>query len=173
MSGRSVLAIDPGPKTSGVVLYDGGVGFAMGECENIAVLSVLNRNNAVVIERMQFYGSLVGAPVLETLRWSGRFEQRALDQGATVQRVYYADVRQHFCGGGFKKAKESHVRAAVLDRFGGRAVAVGTKHAPGPLYSVKSHAWSALALALLWWDRSQGLEDGTDTALTPQRTTDA
>ena len=44
-------------------------------------------------------------------------------------------------------------RAALIDRFGGKDKAIGCKSAPGPLYSVKADAWSALALATTFADR--------------------
>jgi hypothetical protein len=46
------------------------------------------------------------------------------------------------------QAKDANIRQAILDRFGGKEKAIGKKANPGPLYGVKSHLWSALAVAL-------------------------
>lgn len=157
-----VLAIDPGPVTSGFVVYDGvHVVVAAGALANSDLVEYISFEAGrgeglhVALERIQFYGAAVGGAVFETLFWSGRFAQAAAERQVPVHRLYFADVKKHFCGG--RRVKESHIRQAVLERFGGRGAALGVKAHPGPLYSVKSHAWSALALALLWWDRSRDL----------------
>ena len=56
---------------------------------------------------------------------------------------------------GSARAKDANVRQAIIDRFagvGGKAVAVGTKKNPGPLYGISNHKWSALALCITWID---------------------
>ena len=60
--------------------------------------------------------------------------------------VYREDVKLHLCGS--PRAKDANIRQALIDRWGGKAEAVGTVKKPGPLYGVKSHAWSALAVAV-------------------------
>jgi hypothetical protein len=48
------------------------------------------------------------------------------------------------------------IRAALIARWGGEAVAIGgkgrgkAKTPRGPLHGVASHAWSALAVAVTW-----------------------
>lgn len=59
-------------------------------------------------------------------------------------------VKLHLCGS--MRAKDGNIRQALVDRFGGQAQAVGTKKAPGPLFGLSSHRWSALAVAVTWWD---------------------
>ena len=59
---------------------------------------------------------------------------------------------------GSARAKDANVRQAIIDRFagvGGKAVAVGTKKTPGPLYGISNHKWSALALCLVWIDKKK------------------
>ena len=86
----------------------------------------------------------VGKDVFETCLWIGRFIQCA---GADrVRLVYRKDVKLHICN--HPRAKDANIRAAIIDRYGGKAEAVGTKKSPGPLYAVKSHAWAALAVAI-------------------------
>jgi hypothetical protein len=60
--------------------------------------------------------------------------------------VYRKDIKLAFCG--TCKAKDANVRQALIDRFGEQ----GTKLNPGRLYGIKKDMWSALAVALFWYD---------------------
>lgn len=151
---RAVLAIDPGPVISGWVIFDGLAVCAAGVDPNEEVLALIDRTGIVsdvVIERVQSYGRIVGASVYDMVFWSGRFYEAAVTRGYVVHRMYFREVRQHLCGK--HPAKERQVWEQILARYGGKLPALGTKHCPGPLMHVRSHARSALALALTWWDR--------------------
>jgi len=87
------------------------------------------------------YGMPVGREVFETVRWIGRFQQ-AWHKPEEVRLIYRRDVKLHLCGS--MRAKDPHVWQALIDKLG----PVGTKASPGPLYGVKSHARSALAVAV-------------------------
>lgn len=139
-----VTAIDPGTTHSGVVWYGDGQVFDCGIYENDEVLTMFN-GGPVVIEMIASYGMAVGREVFETCLWIGRYIERAggMDK---VRLVYRRDVKQHICGSA--KAKDANIRQALIDRWGGKAEAIGTKKCPGPLYAVKSHAWAALAVAV-------------------------
>ena len=54
------------------------------------------------------------------------------------------------------RAKDRNVRLAIEDRRGGRRAAVGLKKSQGPLYGIKAHEWSALAIAITWFDKHVG-----------------
>ena len=98
----------------------------------------------IAIEMIASYGMAVGKEVFETCVWIGRFVQAAgVDR---VRLVYRKDVKLHLCGS--PRAKDANIRQALIDRWGGKAEAVGTVKRPGPLYGVKSHAWAALAVAV-------------------------
>jgi hypothetical protein len=45
-------------------------------------------------------------------------------------------------------ANDAAVRDALLQLWGGKVEAMGSKKAPGPLYGMASHRWSALAVAV-------------------------
>jgi hypothetical protein len=75
------------------------------------------------------------------VRWIGRFQQAWRDP-EEVRLVYRREVKLHLCGS--MKAKDANVWQALIDKLG----PVGTKACPGPLYGVKSHARSALAVAV-------------------------
>lgn len=160
-----ILAIDPGPRVCGVVLYDPGerhVLLAHGAADVEEVIAGLDawRYGPVLadgtaaevatlaIERVQSQGQS-GADLLLTAEVVGRLYQRALDAGwRDVRLVPRRVVTRHLdvSGGG----KDAQVRQRLIEMHGGStAAAIGTKRAPGPLYGVTSHAWQALGLAVV------------------------
>jgi len=85
--------------------------------------------------------------VFDTCVWIGRFLEACFTPGHNKPvLVYRRDVKLHFCHD--SRAKDSNIRQAILDKFGGRAAAIGKKKTPGPLYGIKGDMWSALAIAL-------------------------
>ena len=153
------IGIDPGPKTSGVVaIRECGVTECEAANDNQDLLNWLadlnhdvewSYDSIVLIEWIESYGMPVGAETFHTCRWVGRFQQAALDAGMAVELVPRKTVKMTLCGS--MRAKDSNVRQALIDRYGGsRGVAVGTKKKPGPLYGVSGHAWSALAVVEAW-----------------------
>jgi hypothetical protein len=155
----TIFAIDPGPETSGYVLWDGKrVERALNDVPNERLrheelpndLALVGAGNVVMaIEQVACYGRPVGAMVFETVWWSGRFaDWWEAVTGEPALRLTFREVAEYHCHAA-SRVKEPHVRQALLDRFG----KPGTKKAPGPLYGVTGHAWSALALALAAEDR--------------------
>lgn len=160
-----ILSIDPGTRTSGVVLYDSDerrVLFSEKEADNDDVLDELtgeryrfdglkDRWTAVGVERVQATG-MAGNDVMITCEWSARFMQAAMSRmdGSVVRWHYRREVLRHLDISGGKGNKDSKVRARLIELHGGtKQAAQGTKKAPGPLYGVSSHSWQALGLALL------------------------
>jgi hypothetical protein len=147
----AILAIDPGTTQSGVVYMTDGVVNHAAVMDNRELLAELpGRGRVVAIEMVASYGMAVGAEVFETCVWIGRFVERSDDPDA-VRLVYRRDVKLHLCGS--PRAKDTNIRQALLDRWGGKDKAVGTSKQRGPLYGVKSHAWAALAVAVMVADR--------------------
>lgn len=141
----ALLAIDPGTTHSGWVFTRGGRPYESGVSENGEVIDILRTSvDPVAIEMIASYGMAVGKEVFETCLWIGRFMQAAGPE--RVRLVYRKDVKLHLCGS--PRAKDANIRQALIDRWGGKAEAVGTIKKPGPLYGVKSHAWAALAVAV-------------------------
>ena len=139
----NLLAIDPGTEQSGWCLFDGKRVANSGVNENESLLALIAGKPAAVlaIEMVASYGMPVGRETFETVRWIGRFQQ-AWHSPEEVRLVYRRDVKLYLCGS--MKAKDANVRQALIDKLG----PVGTKANPGPLYGVKSHAWSAVAVAV-------------------------
>jgi len=98
----------------------------------------------LAIEMIASYGMAVGRDVFETCVWIGRFVE-AWRWPAEPRLIYRRDVKLHLCGS--SRAKDANVRQALIDLYGGPS-AIGKKASKGPLYGVKSHAWSALAVAV-------------------------
>lgn len=142
----SVLAIDPGTTHSGWVLVRNGAPWNSGVMENSEVSTMLRGTSIipVAIEMIASYGMAVGKEVFETCVWIGRFIEVAGQD--RVRLVYRKDVKLHLCGS--PRAKDANIRQALIDKWGGKAVAVGNSKKPGPLYGIKSHAWAALGVAV-------------------------
>jgi hypothetical protein len=145
---RLILAIDPGTTHSGWVVLRDGAPWNFGVSENGEVLENISQwPHALALEMVASYGMAVGAETFRTVWWAGRFaECYNARTGNLPAEVYRKDVKLHLCGS--MKAKDSNIRQALLDRWGGKAVAVGNSKRPGPLFGVKSHAWAALAVAV-------------------------
>lgn len=145
-----ILAIDPGPKKGGVVLWDSEAQAVVSAdvAPNTELLDVVSAVPADVFafEMIASYGMAVGRDTFETLVWSGRLVQRWTDMPCIaprpVLRVYRQDAKR--CVLRTHKGSDSDVRSALIDRIGH----VGTRKNPGPLYGVTSHAWAALAVAV-------------------------
>ena len=147
-----ILAIDPGPTESAFVLYEAGLILLKGKQPNEDVLRVCQDSSAdhCVIERIASYGMAVGAEVFETCVWTGRFLQAWDDSmHGPSSRLTRKEVVVHLCGSA--RAKDCNVRQALIDQFG----QPGTKKAPGMLYGVSKDVWSALAVAVVFDERSR------------------
>ena len=151
-----VIGLDPGPETSGYVVWDhaaprvleSGTGINNGVLARVTVprlLSLQREHDLVVlaVERVACYGRPVGRSVLDTVFFSGQLvEFWRLAGGRDPLLVEFSQVSRYFCHS--RHAKESAIRQVLRDRFG----APGTRQKPGALYGVHGHAWSALALAV-------------------------
>jgi hypothetical protein len=156
-----ILAVDPGPEESALVVYevdDDGVMHVKHTIldhviePNRDLLSRLRSTSLpgiLVIEKIESYGMAVGATVFETVFWSGRFAEAFPYR---FDRIGRGEIKLRLCGS--KRATDQNVRQALIDKYGpGKERAIGTKDAPGPLYKIVKHKWSALAVAVAYADR--------------------
>ena len=142
-----VFAIDPGTEKSAYVRFREGQVEGCGIVPNPEMeLLCVSQSWPVACEWIESYGMAVGADVFETVFWTGRFHANSPSFIRVPRRV----VKMYLCG--TMKAKDANIRQRLIDMFppegGGRVPQVGTKKLPGPLYGVKSHIWSALAVAV-------------------------
>ena len=148
----TIIGIDPGPESCGMVVccqFDG-------ECMRVAkhgeptvedTVSMLQSGGgeAVVVEDMVGYGIQAGRSVFETCKVIGRIQQACGDRVRLISRP---EVKHELCHS--PHANDANIREALIDLWGGKDAAIGSKKNPGPLYGVKGHAWSALAVAVAW-----------------------
>jgi hypothetical protein len=146
-----IVAIDPGTTESAFVALHDGVPAEHDKLPNdILLLRVRNDwdpiHHLLAIEAIASYGMSVGKEVFDTCMWIGRFREAWERRGGVVQLVYRREVKLFLCES--SKASDSNIRAAIIDRYGGQAAAIGRKAEPGVLYGIKADRWSALAVAL-------------------------
>ncbi|HYE57432.1 MAG TPA: hypothetical protein VD948_02955 [Rhodothermales bacterium] len=161
---RVTVAVDPGPVESAYVVYDGNV-IEAGREQNAAVLEFVRGAAAfeparLVVEKIASYGMPVGEETFQTCVWTGRLVQRWADERFRVgfdpqwHEITRLRVKLALCH--HPHAKDSNVRQALLDRFGGKSRAIGSKKARGPLYALSGDMWAALAVAVAWNDINGG-----------------
>jgi hypothetical protein len=150
-----IFAIDPGTRESGWVYFDPearkvrdcGVapnGHLLQRIRTVGgyVMAKLHAPVTLASEMMKARGMPTSNDEMQTLVWIGRFMQ-AWHAPDEVRLIYRQDVKLELCG--TMRAKDPNVRQALIDLLG----APGTKKAPGPTYGVTSHAWPALAVAVV------------------------
>ncbi len=148
-----IIAIDPGTDESACVVYSTPIPVVTHRviAKNEDLIKWLRKrlptiHHVLAVEWITSYGQIVGREIFETCAWVGRFEEAF---PGPAYRVARRDVKLHLCNS--VRAKDSNIRQALLDRFGGsRKAALGTKAKPGPLYGFKTHLWSALGVAVTY-----------------------
>lgn len=149
-SPQTILAIDPGPEESAWVLmsFDGAI-VTCGHFSNVELVAMVEAyvgTRNLAIEDIRCYGMAVGQETLDTCKWIGEFRHANNRQVDEIPRL---TVKTTLCK--TAKATDANVRQALIDMYGGsKKVAVGTKKKPGPLYGVKKHIWSALAVGVTY-----------------------
>lgn len=140
---NTILAIDPGTHETALLSFDGNHAGVRGISKNEDFLRWLRNQNAydVAVEMVACYGMSVGKEVFETCLIIGRIQEICQANGMPCRLVYRREVKIWLCGS--MKAKDGNIRQALIDKHG----APGTKASPGKLYGIKSHLWSALAIA--------------------------
>jgi len=123
-----LLAIDPGTTKSGWVVIDGtGKPLKSGWAENAELLGRIGTESLteIAIEDITSYGMPVGKDVFETVRWTGRFDHAASLTQLPATYIGRKEVMLELCGS--VRGKDSTLRQAAIDRFGGDEIAVGGK----------------------------------------------
>ena len=151
-SNKIIVAIDPGPEKSALILWDGKTILEMHFSNNIAILKMLwsyPRNQFdLVLEQVASMGMPVGASVFETVFWSGRFCQA---WGEPFHRMKRGVVKMHLCGS--MRAKDSNIIQALKDRF---EPDLQPRQRPKTvLKGLSGDLWQAFALAITWWGKNE------------------
>lgn len=150
-----ILAIDPGAKESGYVVFDTSEQRPekSGHIPNEAMLLICRnyqKDQPIAIEQIRGYGIVAGDDTFDTCQWSGRFEEAHKIHGGSVFMVPRKDVKRHLCGN--TTCRDTHIRQALIDKYG----PVGSKKSPGPLFGITSHCWAALAIAITCESKLEG-----------------
>lgn len=152
------VAIDPGTERSALLIWhECRIVEALFESNDAIRLYLKDSPNTwpLVIERVESYGMAVGKETFETVYWSGIFaEAHGL---ANTHRIGRKDIKLFHCRS--VRATDANIRMSILDRFGGKEKAIGTKKAPGLLYGISGHLWAALALAIAWSETQRMSEE--------------
>ncbi len=131
-----VLGLDPGTTKSAWCLVDGGVPVRWGWEANESLRQYLSGSikehirgqmlrdgtifDVLVIEDITHYGPniSVGRDVFETCKWMGRF-----DPDCTATFIPRPEIKLYLCGS--PRAKDTNIRQAIIDHFGGQEKAIG------------------------------------------------
>jgi len=165
-----ILGIDPGPVESAIALYPLVPGaellcslwgnesllgyFRQGKVPFVVdPIPLLYYCRTAVIEMITSYGKrTVGQEVFDTCVVIGRLRE-ALGHHVQTVTLTRKEIVLHLCR--TRRAGDKHVRQALIDRYGGKAKAIGTKKIGyGPLHGVAEDMWSALAVAVTYADRA-------------------
>lgn len=156
----NVLAIDPGSSHSAfVILSEESRVIDSGKLPNqelLEFLRVVDRGykrtpvstHYLAIEIAESFGAKVWQQVFTTTVWAGRFIEAFGGKFTTLGR---REIKLHVTGSA--RAKDAQVRQCLLERWGGKETAQGSKSKPGPLYGLSADRWAALAVAVTWKDR--------------------
>lgn len=153
-----ILAIDPGNIESAFVIVENDLSKVIekGKVDNDLLLNLIAfwSNNEeykidyVAIEGIQSYGMAVGKSVFETCYYIGRLiESTKRDLMRNPVMIYRMEEKMCLCHS--TKAKDSNIRQALIDRFG----EVGTKKNQGYFYGFKKDIWSAMAVAVTYYEK--------------------
>lgn len=187
----TLLAIDPGNEKSAWCVLQDSVPVAFAKESNFIILDRMCYSSwncalddpeslEAAIEIMFPRGMPMSVESMQTLVWSGQFIQ-AFGAGR-IHQVDRSAVKMHLCNS--NRAKDSNIRRALIDKFGGDSVAVGGKkcgtckgrkqcgrgkkrgpcsdceatgweHPPGVLHGITADVWSALAVAITYTETHQ------------------
>lgn len=142
-----ILAIDPGSKESAFVLWVNEHVGPYGYLNNDEMLILIKKGgfDLLAIESIEGFGITAGQEIFDTCWWCGRFCQ-AFAVG-NFKRIGRKEIKSHLCS--VTTAKDKDIREALIYRYG----EPGKKTAPGKLYGIAGHCWSALAVAVTCADK--------------------
>lgn len=148
----NILAIDPGCHDSAWILFEAKTenvlhyGFEPNEIILESIVKDKLGSDLMAIESIEGFGMTAGQELFDTCFWSGRFCQA---YGVKFQRIGRKAIKLHLCG--VTSAKDKDIRESLIYRYG----APGVKKAPGRLYGISGHCWSALAVAVFASDKAK------------------
>ena len=156
-----ILAIDPGNIKSGYVIVeyndtDITKVLQVGKLDNDDLMQIIAESGNIdfAIEMIAGMGMTVGKEVFDTCVWIGRFWERALTRNyRTMEYIYRRDEKLCLCGS--PRAKDANIRQALVDRYAPTqpGYGKGTKKSPGFFYGFSADMWTAMAVAVTYFDK--------------------
>jgi hypothetical protein len=190
-----IFAIDPGPTESAFVFFDPNERRILDseKVENWRLYSkvrsmAMNTVQTFVIETIVSYGMRLGDETLRTVEFIGAIDYLLVGLRHKMHRLTRPTIKGYLCSS--VRATDANVRAVLIDKFGGRDMAIGhvkcktckgrgTTRAPGvgkvdciqcagsgwthkngPLYGVSHDVWSALAVAVTFAETHAAVNTG-------------
>jgi hypothetical protein len=144
---QNILAIDPGTSETALLNWQTDPANKpsfmeiVPNADALLRLRLTNGFDHVYCEMVACYGMPVGKEVFETCLWIGQAKEVCESRGIPFHLVYRREIKMYHCGN--MRAKDSNISQALRDKYG----EPGSKKNPGILHGVKSHLWSALAIA--------------------------
>lgn len=156
-----LLAIDPGNEMSAYCLMDKDYKIIdAGKVENSALIDYIYLRGKTIdhiaVEMIASYGMPVGAEVFDTCVMIGMIERTADQKEVEHSRVFRAEEKLCICKN--SRAKDSNIRAALIDRFAkhDKARGTGTKKEPDWFYGISKDMWAAYAVGVVYLDGLNG-----------------
>jgi hypothetical protein len=137
-----VIGIDPGTRDSAYVMWDGSKILQKSILANEVLLRDVRAEffgppgMVYVVEGMQYFGKAVGKDVFQTCYFIGRIMEATPHP---VELVYRKDIKLWLTG--TVKSRDKDIRAALIDMLGKDVT-----------HGVSSHLWSALAVAVFYYE---------------------
>lgn len=151
-SNEKIFAIDPGNISSAWVVLTRRriIGAFAKETNSELMMRIQNGDFAdcdrMVIESPRPRGQSASWQLFQTCIWVGRFQQLWWPKVWT--EADRRTIKSHLCE--TTKATDSQVRAALVAKWGGQDLAIGSKKLGriGPLHGISKDVWQALAVGV-------------------------
>jgi hypothetical protein len=153
-----IFAIDPGNTNSAYCVIDSETlrpiefeKLPNEELRKIIRERKFEENERAVIEMVACYGMKVGRDVFETCVWIGRLQETLIRKCLNPpQFIYREEEKLHICR--TKRAKDSNIQRALIDRFAKHCFKTGKGTAKNPdwFYGFHSDIWAAYAVGLTY-----------------------
>jgi len=165
-----LLTIDPGNKDTGWVLFDTvkRIPVQFGRDDNHKMLKIIQtlkydhafsefpvpRGQSITVQIpgkgfiRKGSSQTVSWQLYYTAYWVGQYHllSRLTHKGIPFTLINRMDVKLFLTGNA--GAKDTNVRSAIIEKYGGKELCIGNVKKPGPLHKMKADTWAALAVAL-------------------------
>ena len=140
MSAPPVIAVDPGNQFSAYAEFYEGELREFGKRRNSELRNLLRcfkKDWHLAIETLHPRGMPTAAEEMEMQLWAGAMIEAFCGfEEEHFTRMKRMDVKMTICG--HPRAKDANIRAALIDKWGGKEMAIGKKKNPGSTKSIQA-----------------------------------